>query len=155
MIAVAGTLAGSVLTHVFGRWNAERAERVARHERWWQDRTEAVLHFSEIVTGLRRAAYDRWHRQHDGSADEIVGEAVNEYYRLRASAEHAFLKVRVHANDRELISAGREALDEVLAVHRSEDYDEIAMHGCEAQRRIDHFVEIASASAPREAVDRA
>jgi hypothetical protein len=62
-----------------------------------------------------------------------------------ASAEHAFLEVRLHANDRELINAGREALDEVLAVHRSEDHDEVNRLGDEARWRIDHFVEIASA----------
>lgn len=144
LIAVVGTLSGSFLTHVFARWNSERAEKVAREERLREERTAAILAFSENVTDLRRANYDRWHRQHYGSSNEILMDAANEYYRLRSGAEKALLHVQIVANIPELICAGHESINATTSVHNAKTADEAREVGDSAQGKINEFIAIAS-----------
>ncbi|MDQ4033704.1 MAG: hypothetical protein M3332_16240 [Actinomycetota bacterium] len=52
MIAVAGTLLGSIVTYVFQRVNAGRAERFARQEPLRQERIATYSGFAGAITEL-------------------------------------------------------------------------------------------------------
>jgi membrane protein YqaA with SNARE-associated domain len=60
VIAVAGTLLGSVAGYVFQRLNAGRTERFARDERLRQERMAAYSGYAGAVTDLRRAVVSLW-----------------------------------------------------------------------------------------------
>jgi hypothetical protein len=65
IIAVVGTLLGATTTYVFQRIDADRKDRIARNERFRQERLAVYTELAAAVTDLRRAAHDRWHRHQD------------------------------------------------------------------------------------------
>jgi hypothetical protein len=144
LIAVAGTLAGAIMTHFFGRQVAARAERAARHERTRADRLSAYLAFAEAVTECRRAAYDRWHRHHDGLDEDVIAKASAEYYRCLSTAEHALLRVKVLSEIPEVVTTARTALDAATEVRHAKDPRHVTDLGNAAARKADAFVAAAA-----------
>ena len=93
VVAVVGTLLGSVATYWFQRSSAERQERVAQAQRHRAERLAVYTEFAAAVTDLRRAAYDRWHRYQEGAQDRAFADARDGYYRQYAEARNAQLKL--------------------------------------------------------------
>lgn len=145
LIAVAGTLSGAVLTYIFGRRSAVRAERFARREQVRADSISAYLAYAEAVTEYRRAAYDQWHRQQEGYDQDVVAEVSAEYYRCRSAAEHALLRIKLVASEtRAIVVAAGEALDAATQIRRAQDAGHMTELGDNAARKIDAFVAVAA-----------
>ncbi|MFF4838378.1 hypothetical protein [Streptomyces sp. NPDC001315] len=65
LVAVLGTIVGSVVTYIFQRKTAERSERFARDEWLLQQRMDTYSAFSEVLMDFRGAQYNRWYRLRD------------------------------------------------------------------------------------------
>ncbi|GHH77135.1 hypothetical protein GCM10017772_37370 [Promicromonospora soli] len=112
VVAVVGTLLGSLATHYFQRRNRADAERFARNERLRQERVSAYTTFGGALVNLRRAHIDRWfaeHAQRGGDPESLRYET----YRLRTSALEALFRVQLVTESTELIALGQQAIDDV------------------------------------------
>src|SRR5689334_11325211 len=77
LIAVAGTLLGSLSTYLFQRRTALHTERVTREERLRQDRLAACGTFAAVITEVKRAVITAWFRrdEHDDEWRAAMTEA--------------------------------------------------------------------------------
>jgi hypothetical protein len=91
LIAVAGTLLGSLTTYVFQRRTAAHVEAVGRRERLRQDRLVACGDFAAAVTEVKRAVITAWFRR--DARDEQWRAAMTEADRTGAVAEGAQIRV--------------------------------------------------------------
>ncbi|MFD7308029.1 hypothetical protein [Promicromonospora sp. NPDC059942] len=113
VVAVLGTLLGSLATHYFQRRNRADAERFERGERLRKERVSAYTTFGGALVNLRRAHMDRWfaiHDQRDGADPEALRY---ETYRLYTDAQEALFRVQLITESRELIDLGKQAIEGV------------------------------------------
>src|SRR5690606_8709778 len=139
------TLLGSVVTHVFQRRNSERAEQVARAERLRQERLAAYSEFAGAVMDLRRAAYDRWHRHQENPDGSASIAARDEYYRLYAVARNLQFRLRLLADDSDLVSFADNAVECTTEIVDAGNEDERAALGERARQALETFVSAAAA----------
>uniref|UniRef100_A0AAU2JUE0 Secreted protein n=1 Tax=Streptomyces sp. NBC_00049 TaxID=2903617 RepID=A0AAU2JUE0_9ACTN len=103
LVAVAGTLIGSLSTYLFQRRTTERSEARAREERVRQERLAAYSGYAGAVTDLKRAQITLWFRRRAVPRDEErFAEALLESDRHGAAAETAAFRLRLVADDRDL-----------------------------------------------------
>jgi phosphoglycolate phosphatase-like HAD superfamily hydrolase len=122
LIAVAGTLLGSVSTYVFQRQATARAEASARQERVRQDRLAACSEFAAAVTKLKSGVVAAWLQRDDqdkrdaafADADRLGSPAEAALFRLvlvsgrpepLAQAAFDFLETLRGASDLSLLKA--------------------------------------------------
>jgi hypothetical protein len=113
VVAVLGTLLGSLATHYFQRRNRADAERFARGERLRQERVSAYTTYGGALVSLRRAQIDRWYAVHEGRQNSDPEEFRYETYRLRTSALEAMFRVQLVTESRQLIELAQQAIDSV------------------------------------------
>lgn len=143
IVAVVGTLLGSLATHYFQRRNRADAERFERNERLRQERVSAYTAFGGALVNLRRAQMDRWfaiHNQRDGADPEALRY---ETYRLRTNALEAHFRVQLVTESRELIELGQRAIDSVDRLAPNLARDEFQDTRDESRQDIFSFVEAA------------
>jgi hypothetical protein len=145
VVAVAGTLLGSIATYVFQRSAAERQERAARAERHRAERLAVYTEFAAGATDLRRAAYDRWHRHQEEPEGKAFIAARDEYYRLYAEARNAQLKLRLLTGDRSLVQLAHDAVERATEIKDADTEPERAKRGERAKDALDAFVTAAAA----------
>ena len=104
VVAVVGTLLGSLATHYFQRRNRADAERFERNERLRQERVSAYTTYGGALVSLRRAQIDRWYAIHE-RRDNADPDAIRyETYRFRTEALEAMFRVQLVTESRELIT---------------------------------------------------
>lgn len=113
VIAVLGTLLGSLATHYFQRRNRADAERFERNERLRQERVRAYTTFGGALVSLRRAQIDRWYAIHEQRQSADPDAIRYETYRLRTSALEAMFRVQLVTESPRLIGLAQQAIDEV------------------------------------------
>ncbi|MBW0128053.1 hypothetical protein [Pseudonocardia oceani] len=91
LIAVAGTLLGSLTTYLFQRRTALHTETTARAERLRQDRLAACGAFAAAVTEVKRAVITAWFRR--DVQDDEWRTAMTEADTLGAAAEGAYIRM--------------------------------------------------------------
>jgi len=129
VIAVAGTLLGSIVTYVFQRVNAGRAERFAREERLRQERIATYSGFAGAITELRRGVISLWFvRQRDDAPRPELYAARTEADRLGAAADHARFRVQLLAEDPDLVALADAAFEPIGAIHHAADRAELVNH---------------------------
>ncbi|MFI2487396.1 hypothetical protein ACH47X_10835 [Promicromonospora kroppenstedtii] len=112
VVAVVGTLLGSLATHYFQRRNRADAERFERGERLRQERVSAYTTFGGALVNLRRVQIDRWfaeHRERAGDPEALRYES----YRMRTNALEALFRVQLVTESKELIELGQQAMDDI------------------------------------------
>jgi hypothetical protein len=144
LLAVVGTLLGAVVTHLFQRRAADRAQGFAVGQQLRSDRLNVYSDFAGAVTEFRRGQQDRWHRKNEDAASQAYVEARTESYRLRGVALHAFFRVQLIASSQELVEAARLAYDKAAAVHRADDHDQLSANGTAATSSLEQFISLAS-----------
>jgi len=143
IIAVAGTLAGSSLTYLFGRLTARRTERVARDERLRQEQIAAYTAFAGAMTDLRQAVISRWlteQRDPDGPDGRA---AWTESDKRGAAADHARFKVQMLTEDTELLQLADAAFEPISALGKAAERSELRMHEDRSQAILTAFVQTA------------
>jgi hypothetical protein len=97
LIAVAGTLPGSLSTYLFQRRTAARSEVIARDERFRQDRLKACGEFVAAVTELKRAVVTAWFRRKN--EDDERRKAMTEADIKGSTAEGALMTMLLLIDD--------------------------------------------------------
>jgi hypothetical protein len=113
VVAVVGTLLGSLATHYFQRRNRADAERFERNERLRQERVSAYTTYGGALVSLRRAQIDRWYAVHEERQSADPDAIRYETYRLRTNALEAMFRVQLVTESRELIERAQQAIDSV------------------------------------------
>lgn len=116
LIAVAGTLLGSLSTYLFQRRTAIHAERVAREERLRQDRLAACGSFAAAITEVKRAVITAWFRKEE--PDDEWRAAMTEADRMGAAAEAAHLRLLL-LTDSAVLHRSADAVSAQIAVLRA------------------------------------
>ncbi|WP_129788648.1 hypothetical protein [Promicromonospora panici] len=143
VVAVVGTLLGSLATHYFQRRNRADAERFQRNERLRQERVSAYTAFGGALGNLRRTSKDRWyaiHDQRDGADPEMLRY---ETYRLYTTALEALFRVQLITESGELIELGRQALDDVDRIKPNLEREEFARLRDTSRQSVFAFMESA------------
>ena len=145
LIAVAGTLLGSVTTYLFQRQTVDRAERFARQERLRQERMAVYGAFAGAVTDHRRAVVNLWLCRGAGQDDPGYRAARDECDRLGAALDHARFQVQLIADDPELVVLAATAHQPTTAISTAGDLDELRTHENRSREAVGSFIAAASA----------
>ena len=144
VIAVLGTLLGSIVTYVFQRRSTERAAAFAYVERQRQERLDSYSGFAGALVRYRQAEVDRWHRWSEDPDGEPHQLAKAETHRRRAEAFDALFRVQLLTDDSEVRQAATDAVDVISEVHRAADLADREVRGKAARDAIDRFVAVAA-----------
>ncbi|WP_432159603.1 hypothetical protein [Streptomyces sp. NRRL F-5630] len=141
VVAVLGTALGAILTHVFQRRNAQRAESVAREERLRQERVAAFSSFAGALADYRRGQLDHWYarRREEPGTESLRREAA----RLRAIALEAMFRAELLASAPELATAGRQALQEADRMDLARTREELEEPRTRSREAVYAYVEAA------------
>ncbi|MFI8523814.1 hypothetical protein ACIGB8_05190 [Promicromonospora sukumoe] len=143
IVAVVGTLLGSLATHYFQRRNRADAERFERGERLRQERVSAYTTFGGVLVNLRRAHMDRWFAIHD-ERKSVDPEALRyETYRLYTDAQEALFRVQLVTESKELIDLGKQAVDGVDQMKPNLSPEEFATARDTSRQGVFRFMEAA------------
>ena len=145
LIAVMGTLLGSVATYVFQRRGVEIAESRAQRELLRRERLGVFAEFAGAATDLRRAAYDHWHRERDSPGTDAFVSARDEYYKLYVAARNLELRLRLVTDDDELAGMAHEAVERATKIKDAGSEDDRAAAGNLAKDALDEYMRAASA----------
>jgi hypothetical protein len=145
IIAIIGTLLGSATTYAFQRASSDRTERIARIERFRQERLAVYTEFAGAITDLRRAAYDRWHRYQESPEGAEFAIARDEYYRIYSSTKNIQIKLRLLTDDVELAELAHHAVERATEIKDADAEQDRAVRGERAKLALDAFVTRASA----------
>lgn len=145
VIAVAGTLLGSVVTYAFQRINTDRAEQLARKERLRQERMVTYSAFAGAITDLRRGVITLWFTQRSESEGTQILAAHVDADRLGAAAHHARFRVQLVAEDPDLVSLADAAFDPIDAIRDAADRGELKLHEDRCEAALEAFVTAAAA----------
>jgi hypothetical protein len=94
-LAVAGTLLGAVMVHVFQERSRTRQDRRAREERIERLLLQGCAEFISLAEDYRRAQYDRWVWWREDPESERTIAARAEAYRLKGEVRGAYYRLRL------------------------------------------------------------
>ncbi|WP_369243847.1 hypothetical protein [Streptomyces sp. R41] len=145
VVAVAGTLIGSLSTYLFQRRTVERAEVMAREERLRQERLAAYGGYAGAVTELKRGVITLWFRRRRSPRDEDAYRAAQlESDRLGAAAEAAAFRLHLVADEPVL----RQLMDAVSAkiseIRQAEDRQRLIALEAEFEQAVRAFLDAAA-----------
>ncbi|MFI9722054.1 hypothetical protein ACIHFE_20720 [Streptomyces sp. NPDC052396] len=144
LVAVTGTLLGSVVTHVSQRLSSGRAERFTRSEALRQERIATYSAFAAALEDYRHGQADRWYRGQDDPRGPSFLAARDEAHQLRTAARQALYRVRLLTDDPEVVQAAERAYRCVWEVSNAVDRAGRDARDAGARRAIEAFVSLAS-----------
>ncbi|GAA3080634.1 hypothetical protein GCM10020000_78110 [Streptomyces olivoverticillatus] len=140
VVAVAGTLLGSVITHTFQRLASRRGELFTRSEALRQERIAAYSTFAAAVEDYRHGQANRWYRKQGDPDGEAFITARDEAHRLRTVARQALYKVKLLTDDREVTLAAELAYQCTRDVSIAQDQRDRDSRDTQARQAIEAFV---------------
>lgn len=124
LVAVAGTLLGSVMTHVLQHRQLNRAAVATTVERLRQERITVYSLFLEAMTAFGNQQILRWRieREHGaGSAEHTAARAIN--FESRAGARAAHYRLLLIADDSRIAASADALMEATLAIMDAPDRD--------------------------------
>ncbi|MDQ0842062.1 hypothetical protein [Streptomyces sp. V1I6] len=146
LIAVIGTLLGSVATHFFQRQTAERTAVLARAEQLRQERISAYSAFAGALVDYRRGQNDRWHRALESPGSTVAEEARIDSYRLRSSAHQALIRVQLVCEDQQALALAASAFELTNCLHEAPDEADRSLRSEQARETLSEFIGAAAPS---------
>ncbi|MBT2504494.1 hypothetical protein J7I98_01015 [Streptomyces sp. ISL-98] len=146
MIAVIGTLLGSVATYYFQRQAAERTAALTRAEQLRQERISTYSAFAGALVDYRRAQNDRWHRKAEAPDSADAKSSRLESYAQRSAARQALIRVQLVCADRESVELARTAFELTHCMHEAPNEAERARRSEQADEALARFIEAAAPS---------
>ncbi|WP_406001516.1 hypothetical protein [Streptomyces sp. NBC_00829] len=140
VIAVIGTLLGSVATHFFQRQTAERTAALNRAEQLRQERISAYSAFAGALVDYRRGQNDRWHRAQDAPGSTVAEEARIDSYRLRSAAHQALIRVQLVCDDPQALGLAASAFDVTNCLHEAPDESDRSQRSEQARETLSEFI---------------
>ncbi|MFF3906180.1 hypothetical protein ACFYZJ_09225 [Streptomyces sp. NPDC001848] len=144
VVAVAGTLLGSVITHVFQRLAARRTEQFTRSEALRQERIATYSGFAAAVEDYRRGQADRWYRKREDPDGEAFRAARDQAHRLRTAARQALYRVKLLTDERAVVLAAEHAYHCTRELSNARDRGDRDARDTQAKQAIEEFVSRAS-----------
>jgi hypothetical protein len=142
-IAVVGTLLGVGFSYLVQHQMTTRNERFARWRFLQEERMAAYSAYAASLAHCRRGELDRWHRAEENPGSAEATDARLESYRLRGVARQELFRIRLVAQEPDLVRLAEEALHRVSAIHEAHDEQECHRSGDDARRAIEDFVHAA------------
>lgn len=143
-LAVAGTLLGSALTHLFQVRQSRRAETREMFQRLRQERLSAYTEFVAAATDYHRSALTHWYRKQEGQEGQDFLDARAEADRLQAVVDRAITQIRLLSNDNFLIAAAQQVRSSAEGIRKAETRGERDAQGEHCQAALDQFIGHAS-----------
>ncbi|QNP62755.1 hypothetical protein [Streptomyces genisteinicus] len=140
VIAVAGTLLGSVATHLFQHRTTERTAALAREEQLRQERITAYSAFAGALVDYRRGQNDRWHRAQETPGSAVAEAARIDSYRLRSGAHQALIRVQLVCDDPQALALAAEAFEVTNCIHEAPDEPERSRRSEQARETLSEFI---------------
>ncbi|SFD26990.1 hypothetical protein [Streptomyces aidingensis] len=144
VVAVLGTLLGSVVTHSFQRLASRRSERFARAEALRQERIATYSAFAAAVEDYRRGQADRWYRRKEDPAGEAFRTARDQAHHLRTAARQTLYRVKLLTEDRAVVQAAEQAYVATREVSTATEQPDWHTHDARSRVAIEEFVTRAS-----------
>lgn len=144
LVAIAGTLSGSLVTYLLQKRMSARTEQFARSARLREDRLSAYGEFAKAIMDYRHAEFARWEARHRQSADQPHQDARAAAHQKRAAAWHAFFTVQLLAGDAHLIGTASNLLEITSDVHHASDESDLQHRGSLVRAELADFVTLAS-----------
>ncbi|MFF1871656.1 hypothetical protein [Streptomyces sp. CB03911] len=144
LIAVAGTLLGSLVTFVVQRRTSARAEVFARSQQLRQDRLTTYSTYAGAITTLRQQTVALWFHLQEVPDGPETRQAFTECDRLGAAAENAQLRVRILAEDPTLVALAVATFDAIGPIRSASTRTELAEREQELQNTLDAFIAAAA-----------
>ncbi|MEV5612366.1 hypothetical protein [Streptomyces sp. NPDC052225] len=121
LIAVLGTLLGSVVTHYFQGRATVRSAELARAEQLRQERISSYSAFAGAVHDYRRGQNDRWFRAHENAPNAVVEASRFASYEARIAARAALVRVQLVCDDPRLRQLADQAFEFTHCLHEATD----------------------------------
>jgi hypothetical protein len=149
VVAVVGTLLGSVVTYLFQRRTSDRAEKFSFQQQLRSERVVVYSDFARAVTESRRGQDNWWFRRNEDPDDHTAFAAQMEAYDLGSRAQHALFRVQLVADSQELVEAARHARQVTAEMHQASTQAELAARADAAVEALEHFIALASSDVQR------
>lgn len=144
VVAIIGTLSGSLVTYMLQKRMSARAERFERSARLREERLSAYSEFAKAIMDYRHAEFARWEARHHRGGDPTPQEARAAAHQRRASAWHAFFTVQLLAGEEPLIDSASRLLDVTSNVHHASDEPDLQDRGSLVRAELTGFVTLAA-----------
>ncbi|MFJ2598575.1 hypothetical protein [Streptomyces erythrochromogenes] len=145
LIAVTGTLLGSVITLTVQRRASAQSEVFTRAQQLRQERLTAYSACAGSVTALKQAAVTLWLRRQEAPDGPEARDAFAECDRLGAATENAQFQVRLLAADSALVALAVAAFDAVAPLRAATTSRDLADREQDLQDALDAFITAATA----------
>lgn len=146
LIAVLGTLFGSISTYVFQRKATERAAAEARLERLRQERLTAYGAFAGAVTDFKRGAVSQWYRRKEDNGGPAHLAAIAESDRLAAAVEAAVFRMHMVSDTESLHDLADAAYASARRTRRADDEADLRERERRFEARMKEFIAATAAS---------
>ncbi|MEU6658271.1 hypothetical protein [Streptomyces sp. NPDC046821] len=146
LIAVLGTLLGSVVTHYFSGRAADRTAGLARAEQLRQERISSYTSFAGVLYDYRRSQNDRWFRADEAPGSPQAEEARFASYESRISARQALVRLQLVCDEPLLRQLAEKSFDLANALHEAADEADRDRRSLECKETLTRFVETAAPS---------
>ncbi|MGW3650015.1 hypothetical protein [Streptomyces sp. NPDC000878] len=140
LIAVAGTLLGSIITFTFQRRSSTQAEVFARSLQLRQERLTTYSAYAGAVTALKQGTVALWFSLRRDADSPETRQAFTECDRLGAATENAQFRVRLLAEDDMLVTLAASASDAISPIRRAATRTELAEREQELQDALNAFI---------------
>ncbi|MFE0761365.1 hypothetical protein [Streptomyces smyrnaeus] len=144
VVAVGGTLLGSVITHVFQRLASRRNEEFTRAEALRQEWIATYTAFAAAVEDYRHGQATRWYRKTEDAGGESYKEARDEAHRLRTVTRQALYRVKLLTHDQSVARAAELAYQQTMEISEAGEHSEYLSRARGAREAIEAFVSVAA-----------
>ncbi|TXK35616.1 hypothetical protein [Nonomuraea sp. C10] len=143
IIAVTGTLLGSLMTYLLQRRSIERSERFARTERLRGEQIKIYSDFARMVLDFRRAQRRAWAERAKDKNSEAFRTAEDEVLRARAAGWTALYQVELITEDVEIRRLANRAMELAGSMNKAESTDAVKALTPEVRAAVENFVRTA------------
>ncbi|MZD07499.1 hypothetical protein GTW43_20780 [Streptomyces sp. SID5785] len=149
LIAVLGTLLGSVVTHFFQARASVRSAELARAEQIRQERIAAYSAFAGVLHDYRRAQNDRWYRAREDGPSGAADASRFASYEARIAARAGLTRLQLVCGDATLRQLAVQAFEFTHCMHEAADESERDRRSRQAKTALDTFVSRAAPTVDR------
>ncbi|MEV1024731.1 hypothetical protein [Streptomyces sp. NPDC050264] len=146
LIAVFGTLLGSVVTHYFQGRATVRGAELARAEQLRQERIASYSGFAGALFDYRRGQNDRWFRAHENPGAPEAEAARFASYEARIAARQALARVQLVCDVPRVRQLAEIAFELVNCLHEAADEQDRDRRSQRCKDALSAFVEAAAPS---------
>lgn len=142
VVAVVGTLLGSVVSYFFRVRATDRSAEHARAEKLRQERIDAYCSYAGALLEYRRVLVLRWFVRNEDRPEENTPELMERVYTTRYAAQEAMFRVQMVTGSSEVAELAEHALDSVTDLHNVATREELDRCRDASRQAIREFVAV-------------